>query len=507
MYNDIQVKTRLTARITAFLGSRRLWYGVLGFFVFESLWIAFSARYPMAFDEDFHLGVIKVYSQHWLPFLSAQPDNANQFGALQSDPSYLYHYLMSFPYRLLAAVTDNQTAQVIVLRLLNIPLVAGALVLFRRVLLRSGMSVAYAHTALAVFVLIPILPLLAGQINYDNLLLLLLAWMVLLAFDAYTALRARRVEYRTLCTLLVVCMLTSLVKYAFLPMAVVSIVFALVGAAQGFYRQDWRAIRSALAAGYRQLSKRTLIVLAVVFVLSFGLFVQRYGVNLVRYHTPVPACDDVLDTDACSAYGPWLRNYQLADAKGDAPLPMSPLQYTWRWLEALHYRLFFVVNGPYDDFRNYPPLPVPAALAVLLAVSSLVALVLSARRVFAGQPFLVYAGIMALFYVIVLWAEDYSQFTETGQPVAINGRYLLPVLLLVAAVVGRALHIVLSRTPRVKAVAAALVILLMLQGGGVLTFISRSDAGWYWPNTAVWHANNAAQHVIAPFVIPGSKYF
>jgi hypothetical protein len=507
MYNGTQVKNRLTTCITALLGSRRFWYGVLAFFVFESVWIAFSARYPMAFDEDFHLGVIKIYSQHWLPFLSAQPDNANQFGALQSDPSYLYHYLMSFPYRFVAAITDNQTAQVIVLRLLNIPLVAGALVLFRRVLLRTGVSAAYAHTAISVFVLIPILPLLSGQINYDNLLLLLLAWMCLLAFDAYVALRERSVDYKTLVTLLVVCMLTSLVKYAFLPMAIVSVVFVAIGAVQGFYGCRWRAVWGALVDGYRQLSKRAVVILVIVFVLAFGLFVQRYGVNVVQYHKPVPACDDVLDDGACSAYGPWLRNYQMAEAKGNAPLSMSPLQYTWRWFEALHYRLFFVVNGPYDSYRNYPPLPVPAALAVLLVVSGLVALVLCARRVFVGQPFMIYIGVLTLFYMLVLWAEDYSQFTETGQPVAINGRYLLPVLLLIAAVFGRALHIVLSRTPRVKPVAAALVILLMLQGGGVVSFISRSDATWYWQNTVVWRVNNTAQRVIAPFIIPGSKYF
>src|SRR5690348_13109817 len=122
--------------ITRLLGSRRFFYGVLIFFGLESLWIAISAAYPMAFDEDFHFGLIKIYSHHWLPFLSGQPEGADAFGAVARDPSYLYHYLMSFPYRLISFCTGNETAQVVFLRLLNIMLFGTALVLFRRVLRR-----------------------------------------------------------------------------------------------------------------------------------------------------------------------------------------------------------------------------------------------------------------------------------------------------------------------------------------------------------------------------------
>jgi hypothetical protein len=507
MYNGMQVKNRLLARITAFLGSRRFWYGVLIFFVLESLWVAFSARYPMAFDEDFHLGVIRIYSQQWLPFLTEQPAGANQFGALQSDPSYLYHYLMSFPYRLMTVITDNQTAQVIVLRLLNIPLVLGALLLFKQLCLRAGASVPFAHTALALFVLIPIMPLLSGQINYDNLVLLLMAWMCLLAFDVYTALRRQHIDVQALTALALVCLGTSLVKYAFLPMVVVTVAFVLVGVWQGFYGRGWRVLRQAVIAGYRRIAKRTVIVLAVLVILLGGLFMQRYGVNMVRYHTPVPSCEVVLDTTACRAYGPWVRNHDLTKAKGDTPAAWSPLAYTWHWVQALHYRLFFTVNGPYDSFRNYPPMPLPAATTVILAVSGVVALALYGRRIFAGQPFLAYMAGLVLFYALVLWVEDYSQFVETGQPVAINGRYLLPVIIPAALVLGRALRLALAYTPRVKPAAAALVLLLFLQGGGVTSFILRSDAVWYWENSTVWHANNAAQHVLRPVIIEGSKYY
>ena len=79
-------------RLLKFISSPRFFVGVLVFFVFESVWIGFSAAYPQAFDENFHFGLIQVYSHHWLPFLSGQPSNANAYGAVARDPSYLYHY-------------------------------------------------------------------------------------------------------------------------------------------------------------------------------------------------------------------------------------------------------------------------------------------------------------------------------------------------------------------------------------------------------------------------------
>jgi hypothetical protein len=50
--------------LAAVLRSRRSAIGALIFFVLEGLWIACSAVYPMAFDEEFHFGLIKVYSHH-----------------------------------------------------------------------------------------------------------------------------------------------------------------------------------------------------------------------------------------------------------------------------------------------------------------------------------------------------------------------------------------------------------------------------------------------------------
>src|ERR1700689_5557788 len=119
-------------RVNVILGSKWFFWIILVVFILSAAWIALSAVYPQAFDENFHFGLIQTYSHYWLPFLSSQPPHANAYGAVARDPSYLYHYLMSFPYRLIALFIHGQTGQVIALRFINIGFFSAGLILFRR---------------------------------------------------------------------------------------------------------------------------------------------------------------------------------------------------------------------------------------------------------------------------------------------------------------------------------------------------------------------------------------
>ena len=497
---------RIGNSITRLLGSRGFYYGVLIFFGLESLWVAISAVYPMAFDEDFHFGLIKLYSHHWLPFLSAQPDGASTFGAVARDPSYLYHYLMSFPYRLVALVTDSQTAQVIVLRLFNIVFFGLALVLFRKVLRRADTSPALTHLALALFVLVPIVPMLAGQINYDNLLLPLVAWICLLAGQILEQLKTRQITLRTYMLFLSVGLLASLVTHVFLPILVVAAGFVAASVWLAF-RGRSREFRRRLSKNYHLLSSGMKLGLAALLLLSMALFVQRDGVNVIQYHTPVPECDQIMDEEACQDYGPWARNDLYAKSRDSELEPQGTLTYTGTWLTALHYRSFFAVSGPGSSYTNYPPLPLPSAVAIVIAVSGTVALALYFRQVFSGRLFLLFLFAIVVGYLSFLWVEDRSQYLYTGQPVAINGRYLLIILLPAVAIIGRAFTLALRPVERLKPFIAAVVVLLFLQGGGVLTFIARSDASWDWPVSWVVRLNDGARAVLKPVLIqPGKNY-
>src|SRR5690606_16905472 len=127
-----------------------------------------------------HLGVIDIYSEQWSPFIDEQPDEAKYYGDITRDPSYFYHYLMSFPYRLIGLFTDDIIAKIVVLRFINIALVALSLVYWRRVIRRLGLGRAGSNVVIFFFTIVPLVPYLAAHINYDNLVLLLMPILFLL---------------------------------------------------------------------------------------------------------------------------------------------------------------------------------------------------------------------------------------------------------------------------------------------------------------------------------------
>ncbi len=491
-------------RLYNFFSSRLFWWIILGFFVFEALWFVFSAVYPMAFDEDFHFGLIKLYSHYWLPFLGHQPPNADQFGQVYRDPSYLYHYLMSFPYRVIAQFVHDQTLQVIVLRLMNVAMFVGALVLYRKVLLRMKASLSLTNVSLAIFILIPIVPQLAAHINYDNLFILLLPVLCLSAFSVIDSFRKRKVNVLGLLVFVLLSMAMSLVKYAGLPIILAAWLFLL---AYGILTFDARAraFWQSLRAGFAGANRPRLVILVVALLVTSVLFAQRYGVNMVRYHNPVPDCAKVLTVQQCEAYSPWARDHTYTQQK-PANFKPNPVYFVGNWLWGMWHRLFFAVNGASSNYTNYAQLPLPSVVAILLGVS-LVTVIWWWRKIFRHDPYVTLGVAIFVGYVMALFLNGFSDYNRVGQPVAINGRYLLPVMPLVVVALGRGIKLTLVhfKVERYKPYLAAAAVLLLLQGGGVFTFILRSDSTWYWPNSTANKVNNAAQKVLKPITI-GSKH-
>jgi len=495
-------------RVETVLAARTFWWFVLGLLVAQATWIALSGRYPMAFDEDFHLGIIRLYAHHLSPFLSGQPAHADQFGAVARDPSYLYHYLMSFPYRLIAQLTGDQTLQVLVLRAINIGLLTGGVVLYRRVLLRMGTSRELAHLCLLIFVLIPVVPLLAAQINYDNLLLPLVAIILLLGFrfEEHLA-RERRIDLAALLLLAGLAMLTSLVKYAFLP------IFAAVGMFVAV--RLWQRRRTlpapwlGLPAAWRQLSRWAQLGCIILLVAASGLFVERYGVNLVRYHTPVPDCGQVLTVEQCSHYGPWIRDYNYKLNTLDTDAVHSPLTFAADWFYGMWLRLFFAVDGPATQFQTRGPLLLPGLAGIAFAVGGVLAVMAALPKLWRkhrrGAPRVWLTAAAVICYVAALWLDNYRAYVETGQPVAINGRYLVPVLLPVLVLAARAVDELLGRRQAQKLAIGLTAVVCLAWGGGALTYILRSNNAWYWPNSTIRTANHAVQNVLGPLT-PGYRH-
>ena len=493
--------TALQLKLHAFLSSKLFFRIIMGFFIVSSVYVALVSLYPMAFDENFHIGLIQIYAQHWLP-LPAQTPSTDVYGAITADPSYFYHYLMSFPYRLLHQYIGSESVIIVLLRVMNISFCVAALFIFRRLLREAKVSPAIINVTFAFFVLIPVVPLLAGQVNYDNLLMLLIAFVFLFSHRIYQGIvHEKRTPVSSLFWLIIVLTYTAIVKYAFLPIAAAIVGYLLYVFIRAT-RHDKRIARQ-LVGDTKRLSKKQKVLFSAIFVLGLILFSQRYVLNVVNYHHPIPDCAVVLNETRCQAYGPWGRDYHYEQNKEDVSVK-GPLAYTaqdWSW--GMWHRLFFTLAGPTNNYQTQRQLPVPSGIAIVLFFMVVIATVIGGRRVLRKYPVFVPVLIVTTVYIAALWSQQYQSYTQTGQPVAINGRYLVPLLPLLGAF---SLLVLLEAARKLKVTTyaapfACVILLLFLQGGGPITYIVRSNPSWFWQDALTQDVTNTLRSTLKPVVI------
>lgn len=493
---------QLQTKILRVLRSERFFKAILALFVLESAWIAISAAYPMVFDENTHLGVIQLYAHRLNPIFFQQPPDAAWAGPLAREPSYLYQYLMSFPYRLLVHLTDSLMVQVIVLRFINIALFGTGLVLFRRLLLKTKASRAMANGILLFFVLTPVVPLLAGQINYDNLVMPLAAWALLLTLSISNRLaRDGRVPTGRVLQLLTLCVFSSLVQFEFLPIFM-GIVLWLAWQLWRQARQKPLQFKKYLRDDWQSSSWRRKLAVGLPLIIGLAMFLEMYGVNLVVYHNPTPACDQVLSAQECTGYGAWQRN-QLALAH-KAPVNANPLLYTVSWTYRMFVASFYTSSGgasPQAYYLSVNPLPVVFVTALAIFLIGTVLLVLYHRVIFRRYHHIGFLLLVCLLYGGLLLLRNYADFLHVGQKIAINGRYLFPVALPAMLLIALAYRQAFAQKHHLKMGLMVVVFLLFLQGGGALTYIVVSDSHWYWPNRTIVSINSAAKHLVRPLII------
>lgn len=495
----------LRTKFLYFASTAGFFYTVVILFVLGALYIAAASSYPMAFDEEFHLGLIKIYASSLLPFGIEHTSDMAQYGAATADASYLFHYLFSFPYRLMDAIGLSDVAIIIVLRIINIGFVVAGLLVLRKAFREAGFGRAVTNVSLAFVTFIPVFPLLAAHINYDNVLFLVIAWCILLLVRLTRAVQEGRALPLQESVFLVVAVLIGMsIKYAFLPLALAMFIWLLWLLVAG-YRSHQQTISSQLRAyslqwkGARAETKRLWIVLVILST----FFASHYLTNILTYGSPIPSCERVFSESECQAYGPWNRNKEYEAAKSESFQPLSfPAYMTKEWFPGMTQRLTFAVAGKTNDFETKLPFPALVSLFVGLSFIGLICTIVQAVR--RNVPW--FGGLTVLLsavYVGALSFQLYGDYIDTAEPVAINGRYLLPLLPLVAVVFVHAIRTVLRRVD-VRLLSALTFLLLaaaLVCGAGATTYIVLADQHWFW-NGFGQSSHAVLQPLFERFILP-----
>ncbi len=478
-----------------FLDSKTFFYLVLGIFVAQALWIALSGAYSMAYDEFFHLGIIQEYAKGLTPFID-QPAGPAELGSLARDPSFLYYYLMSFPYRIISSIWHTLMPQVIALRLINIALFVWGLVLYRKLLLRTGLSRRVVHIILFFFTLVPTVVMMAAQLTYDNLKFLMAGAALLIATNLVIALRERKTVTLTHILLLItILMAGSIVKYAFLPLALAIGGYVFIWFIIAFLRKqlNWRDMVTEFKANISRPKS-----LAVLFAFLFVglLFAQRIGGNIIIYHTPVPDCGVVLSVEACKANAPYGRNEEYKQRNYPASVTHETKQkYPKYWYKKMLQEAFFVVGPRQFDYPIGEPLQTAyRAGKIILPILSLIIL-LGAVWLWRSSPIWQLFAITAIFYTGVLFYRNYTDYVQLGVPAAIHARYIICIVPLIAAMAAAVVVRYVRGWGRYIVYGVVTVLLgMIIMGGGWLPFVIRSADNWMWPHAM--QTNNTVRSVL-----------
>jgi hypothetical protein len=493
-------------RLTVLLRSDWAFYIPLGLFILAAMWVAFSSIYPMAFDEEFHYGLIKIYATGWLPYGIVHTSDMAQFGAATADPSYLFHYLMSFPYRVFHAFGLSDTAIIILLRLMDLGFIIAGLLIFRRAILNAGISKPVVNVGLWLMTLIPVFVMLAAQINYDNLLFPIVAWSIYLIVDmTNTVKKSGDIPLRSAWLLVIAVLIGISIKYAFLPIALVLFIWS-IGLFIVSIRRHNNSFGSYIQNQKKQLSKlsvRALSGLIGLTLLSI-FFASHYVVNHTTYGHAIPTCEQVFTEDECSAYGPWNRNRYYAATRSSSFTPLSyPAYMATEWLPGMAQRLTFSLAGKTNDFQTKLPLPAVIFSFVLLTIVGVISFAIQAvRRNISWFGWL--TVLLTGTYVGVLSLQLYDDYVDTAQPVAINGRYLILLLPLVGVVLIQAINATFKNVPaqHKTIICLGIIAVLFFGGAGLSTYILQSEPHWFWPGFGqTSHAifKSALQAVTLPF--------
>ena len=471
--------------MVAVLGSGWWTAFVLVGFALQAGWVALSARLVI-YDETYHLQVIEAFSHRLTPIIDQQLTDG-PIGDAERYGSWVYHYLMSLPWRALRAVGVDVETRTTVLRLLTVLMVTGALLVFRQLFRELGASSAVANVALLLVAGSPLLVFLAGAVSYDNMLLLVAAGFYLASLRLW---KAHVFDPAGWLAVIALGTWGSLTKYTFLP------VVAFLGLA--LIVRQWPYLRHTFvpesASFLRGLPRPTLLRrLALVAGATTGvaIFVERYVVNLIRYRALTPACETIHETALCEMFGPWARNQELrATFEGLSPSLHTLTDYiSNQWLPLMfRYTTFIGVMNDDATRAAYGPNIMGAIIAVFI-ISIVVALVLSwgvIRSITGARVLLAASG----FYLVVLLGQNYLDYLDMGVAVGVASRYALLVYPVVVGIVCIGVNRVLSETSTTqgRGLRVALVVGMLVcltQGGGFLSYLWSAEPDWLRDETSV----------------------
>lgn len=487
----MRVKIERLAKVGVnILSSNSLFWIIFGLLIFQALWVAFSFRYPMLYDEKFHLDAIRFLSSQGKSFLigdGSQNTNYDFLGSIVFGATSIFHYIMAAIYWVANHFNIAWPYLTVIFRVLNIAMVAFGLYAYRRLFQKLKIGEVYINLGLLMFVLLPMTTLVAATVNYDNMIFLLTPLFLIAGINVLQLKEPKFIRY---VIFMVIGLFASLAKPAFLPVFAVGCLIAITSQYRLINHQFIKKLLGQIS-GKKIVAIPLLLLVGVLLV----LFAQRYVYSTIRYGSPIPDCAQVLSSDRCMANGVYALESMVIATKNDRST-ITPTVYVAGWFNSMFLGYGITAanttNGGSSGARSPEILNDTIFILAGLFVLAMVYQRKSEPSA-KSKDFVLYCAAALVLVTICFNAVSYYR---AHSQLNLNPRYILSVLPIFFVFGIRDLSRSIGNRPLIKITIITVLFVIFAQGGGLITHIVKSNEAWYWQNPNIIRINQDARNIL-----------
>jgi 4-amino-4-deoxy-L-arabinose transferase-like glycosyltransferase len=428
---------------------------ILFIFIGYTIFLSINIKPGIIPDETYHFEV----SKHLTSTLGI-PENipiAQQVGKSVKQNSYLGYWIYArmLNFFALFSPTATEWQSLVYLRIIN-ALFSWGTVLVTYFVAKEIITDKWLQL-LPVFMLTNTLMFvfLSAGVNHDNPAIFFCAISLLFFIKSF---KQKSFFQNTLVWILLIC-IACLIKYSVLPLALIMSVILII-----------YFIKKKPKITVKQLTDKANPALFVLMLVFIALNFSVYGMNIVRYKSIIPSCTDVYSKEICeiSAFSVRHKNMALPEKltvikafrQGDP----EPIRYVFDfWIRAMLDRIFGIMGH-----KIYFPISVSYFLMLIFW-----SIGLGMRYIRKPNFLLVSLFSIIIFYALVLVRMNYNSELVYGfhTSVALQGRYIFPVITIAYVIWGYIIENVSNRLIRVTTLLALIALFFY---GGPIRFI------WYY---------------------------
>jgi len=436
---------------------------ILGIFLSYSLFLATNLRRGIIPDEPAHL----IFSKHFSTTWGIPEDTFETYSQgwyIQHNP-FLYYWINGRVINLFQTIIPSISEwQILVsLRILSVFYSLGTL-LFCYLLSKEIVTGKWwqllppfllSNTLMFVF--------LSGGVNYDNLAnLLSMAGL----FYLIRVLKKKNFVLNSIFWMICIS-LGTLVKYPILPLALIMFIVWAIFILTNRNNLSFEIIRT-----------KKVIIIGIILIMTVTANFLIYGMNIIKFGSILPGCNQILTEEQCEL-SPYFQRHQEIGLDKKLTIPESiglgypnPIKYFFdSWIDFMLYRIFGIL-GHMSYF--------PSHIIIFYKLLFFWIILLGFRYI--EKPAFVITSIILIiiFYTFVLFLNNYdSELVYGFKQIALQGRYIFPVIGLIYILVTYVASIVKSKYLKYFTLA---IILMLFFIGGPIKFISKFDLiflGWF----------------------------